>query len=84
MKKTYLDTHTHGQSVKIGLAFQCNGLWAKQLVCERSAVAKLPCGCRGQGKWARSWRARWWAMRTRWLSSAECHLGQYAGFDRAP
>ena len=39
------------------------------------AVAELPSGCRGEGKWARSWRARWWAMRTRWLGSAECHLG---------
>ena len=46
MKKNYLDTHTHGQSVKIGLAFQCNGLWANESTCERSAVGELPCDCR--------------------------------------
>ena len=59
----------------IALAFLWSGLWAKQSGCERSAVNELRCDCRGEGKWARSWRARWRAMRTRWLSSAECHLG---------
>ena len=50
-------------------------MWVHSLQVSGSAVAELPCGCRGEGKWARSWRARWWAMRTRWLGSAECHLG---------
>ena len=50
-------------------------MWVHSLQVSGSAVAELPSGCRGEGKWARSWRARWWAMRTRWLSSAQCHLG---------
>ena len=50
-------------------------MWVHSLQVSGSAVAELPCGCRGEGKWARSWRARWWAIRTRWLGSAESHLG---------